>query len=488
MKFIAYLIAGLILASVFYACDNDDNFSTSGDMRLGFSADTVRFDTVFTTIGTATRRLKVYNKNDNALTISSVELMSPERTGFRINVDGESGNAVSDIDILGNDSLYIFVEVTVDPLNRDNPLLVADSIRFRFNGVTQYVRLEAIGRDVIVWKSKTIAGDTTITGEKPFLIYEHLNVKNGAVLNIEKNTSLYFHYNAKLTVAGQINAVGTAAEPVVFRGDRMDGMYESSRLPYDRVPGQWYGIEIKPESYENRFENVRIRNGIYGILIQPSDTSRVKVSLLNTVVQNTTKEVIYSVNSKIDARNCLFANSGEYTLNLIGGSYSFLHCTVTNYMRYMNTLAAKGVVSVSNTGKDIMGNDFSLPVGTCRFINTIVSGRNEDKNKIKLTPSQSMTFNYHFLNCLLYTSGSDDSDFVNTVWNEDPSFKYIYSSGDAQSNPQLYYFYDFDIKDNSPARNKASRQYAAELPDDIRGVSRRSDEAPDIGCYEWKAD
>lgn len=486
MKFIGYFIALLISASILYACDDDDNFSTSSDMRLTFSNDTVRFDTVFTTIGTATKRLKVYNKNRDALTISSIELMKPEETGFRMNVDGESGNTINNVDILGEDSLYIFVEVTINPLNQNNPLLISDSIRFRFNGVTQYVTLEAIGQDAIIWKSESITQETTLTGEKPFLIYDYLRIEKDAVLNIEKNVRMYFHNNAVLDIQGRINAQGTIDEPVIFRGDRMDNLFESPRLPYDRIPGQWYGIRIAPDSYGNRFENVRIRNGVYGVYAEPSDTLQVKASFVNTIIQNTTKGVLHCINSKIDARNCLFANSGEYTINLVGGSYNFLHCTIANYMIYNGT-SRKGTVSVVNKGYDLASNkEYTFAVGTCNFISSIISGLNRNSQDIYLNSSGGQVFNYYFLNSLLNISGSDDGRFVNTVWNENPSFKYIFSSNDTQNNPGGYFYYDFDLNENSPARNKASRQYAAELPEDIRGTSRRSDEAPDIGCYEWK--
>jgi len=484
MKFIVYLLALILSVSFFYACDNDDNFSASSDLRLTFSSDTVKFDTVFTTIGTATKRLKIYNRNNNAISISNIELLSPQRTGFRMNVDGESGNSIQNVDILGKDSVYAFIEVTVDPLNQNSPLLISDSIRFQFNGVTQYVRLEAIGQDVIIWNNKTITENTTITGEKPFLIYNTLHVAENATLHMEKNTRLYFHSNAGMLINGKIEAVGTIAEPVVFRGDRMDNLFEAPPLSYDRIPGQWKGITLASNSYNNRFENVRIRNGIYGIVCQASDTSQTKVELLNTVIQNTTKEGLSSVNSKIDAKNCLVANSGTHTVKLIGGSYNFLHCTIANYMNYTGTFK-KGTLTISNSGKDENEKDASAALGTCRFISTIVSG-SSNTNEIEIKPTQGMVFRYHFLNCLLNTNGTDDENFVNTVWNQNPLFKYIYSTGDAHANPNLYFYYDFSLTENSPARNHASRQYAAELPEDIVGKSRRSDEAPDIGCFEWK--
>ena len=159
MRILAYILVLTVAIPLFFACDNDDKFSGDSNLRLNFSSDTVRFDTVFTGIGTATKRLKIYNRNKNAITISGIELMSAGKTGFRMNVDGESGNKVSNVDILGKDSLYVLVEVTVNPLDRNSPLLIADSIRLQFNGVTQYVRLEAIGQDAVLWKAKKIDKD-----------------------------------------------------------------------------------------------------------------------------------------------------------------------------------------------------------------------------------------------------------------------------------------------------------------------------------------
>jgi hypothetical protein len=88
---------------------------------------------------------------------------------------------------------------------------------------------------------------------------------------------------------------------------------------------------------------------------------------------------------------------------------------------------------------------------------------------------------------LLKVSGTDDSRFINTVWNGDPDFRYIYKTGDAANDANLYFLYNFALAENSQAINKASTQYAAELPFDIRGSARTGDDAPDIGCYEWKA-
>ena len=54
------MIIGLILIFVFQSCYKTDYYDGS-EVNLRFSVDTLVFDTVFTTVGSATRILKVYN-------------------------------------------------------------------------------------------------------------------------------------------------------------------------------------------------------------------------------------------------------------------------------------------------------------------------------------------------------------------------------------------------------------------------------------------
>lgn len=484
MRIIVYILILTLAIPLFFACDNDDKFTDDSNVRLDFSSDTVRFDTVFTGIGTATKRLKIYNKDKKAVSISNIELMSAGKTGFRMNVDGESGNKISNVDILGKDSIYVLVEVTVNPLDRDNPLLIADSIRLQYNGVTRYIRLEAIGQDVVLWKAKKIDQDTTLTSEKPFLIYDSLRVQKNAKLTIGENVKMYFHSGAGLSVQGTIEAKGTIEAPVVFRGDRMDNMLESPVLPYDRVPGQWQGISIAGDSYGNIFENVRIRNSVHGILCYPSDTVKQKARLWNTIIQNTTKEGLWAVNARISAKNSLFANSATNAIKLLGGSYEFIHCTIANYMYGVFITVRKPAMLIENTGTDMNGKSQVVPLGRCRVVNTIVSGSTVGNNLV-LTNDGKVAFNHLFRYCLLKEKGTDDANFVNNVWNKDPLFEFIYSFETAENNPDKAYYYNYELGNESPAIAAASRIFSDnDLARDIRGVSRNDASGPDIGCYE----
>ena len=90
------------------SCDGlDENYSSNPNHRLSFSVDTLSFDTVFTTIGSATKEFMIYNRNDQPLLISEIMLASGEETGFRINVDGRKGDHFQNVRIQADDSLYV---------------------------------------------------------------------------------------------------------------------------------------------------------------------------------------------------------------------------------------------------------------------------------------------------------------------------------------------------------------------------------------------
>lgn len=98
------------------------SYTDNPNLRLSFSADTVLFDTVFTTIGSITLPLKVYNEGNDAVRIDEISLVGGTESDFRINVDGEVGPIVSDWPLMAEDSLWIFIEVTVDPTDASTPV------------------------------------------------------------------------------------------------------------------------------------------------------------------------------------------------------------------------------------------------------------------------------------------------------------------------------------------------------------------------------
>ena len=142
--FIFGLLSLVFLSSLLIQC-RKDVILTDPSAKLDFSNDTIIFDTVFTTVGSTTKRLKFYNNNKATVNISSIHLAGGSSSPFRLNVDGISGIEHSDIEIDAGDSLFAFVEVTLDPNNGTLPLIIEDSLIFMTNGNEQKVKLVVWG-------------------------------------------------------------------------------------------------------------------------------------------------------------------------------------------------------------------------------------------------------------------------------------------------------------------------------------------------------
>ena len=465
MKFIRASVVLVLFLMLFNSCQDDNDFSDSKDLTLSFSNDTIRFDTVFATLGSATKQFKIYNRNNNSLTIQSIELVNASKSGFRMNIDGEKGTKLTNVDILKKDSLYGFVEVTVDPTNSKNPVLIRDSIRLVVNGNIQYVQLEAVGQDVYIWKDKVVTTDSVITGDKPLLIYNSLTINKGVTLDVQKGATFFLHNNATVDVYGNIIAQGMVQEPIVFRGSRFDNI--DGNIPYDNTPGQWNGITFHAESYGNVLNNVIVKNAVRGVIFSPADTEYKKADLINTIVQNTSEYGLLAINCYIDFQNCLFANSKGAAVSLTGGKYNFLHCTLANYYRW--SVRQKECLAIGNVYE---GKAYNLD--KCDFINSIVSG--SVSGELLLSGVSTVAYNYKFQNCLIKAAEQKNEHFVNTVWNADPLFVNINNNKD--------YSYNFELQAGSPAIGKADRSYSLLLPYDLKGRSRLADTDSDIGCYE----
>ena len=65
------LTFGIILIN---SCRKDNLIDTSPEFRLSFSNDTIIFDTVFTSLGSVTKQLQVYNRSSKSVKISSRRL------------------------------------------------------------------------------------------------------------------------------------------------------------------------------------------------------------------------------------------------------------------------------------------------------------------------------------------------------------------------------------------------------------------------------
>ena len=430
------------------------------------------FDTVFTTIGSSTQHLKVYNPYNQKVLISSIKLAKGKISNFRLNINGVSSNEVKNMEVAPFDSLYIFVEVTVDPSGQNLPLVVKDSIEFVTNANRQDVDLVAWGQDFKLVK-KEILKSTTWTSEKPYLVYNYAYVDSNATLTINPGTKVYFHKDAGLFVKGKVIAKGTVENPIRFQSDRLESVY-------DNVPDQWNGILLYSGSVNNEFSNVEIKNANIGLQVgNIEDKGSAKVKLNNVKIQNMAYAGIFAMKSDIEAANCLITNCGFYAVALlISGSYEFNHSTIANYWggygfkaRSTPAVFISNILNISKDKPDYIGNIEKASFGNC-----IITGNATDRNELNLRKSSEGVCNYMFDRCILqvadtFKTASTDH-FVNILKGVDPKFVDPYKK------------FNFELDTLSKAKDVANRTISKFYPTDLKGRDRFLDNGPDIGAME----
>ena len=470
---IASCILGIFLSGMLFSCDDEENYTSSPNALLQFSADTVRFDTVFTTIGSSTAGFKVYNRNSESLLIPSIRLAGEGKSGFRVNVDGMPGVSFSDVELRKKDSLYVFVEVTVNPRDENNPFLIRDSLIFRLaGGAEQRVQLEAYGQDMIVLRGKVFERDTLLSGERPYVVYDSLLVDSGVTLRLSPGTRLHFHSDVSCRVYGTLKAEGTLEQPVVFRGDRLDNLF--SYLPYDRLDKQWGGLVFHAGSYDNELRYTDIHSGNFGIVCDSSDAGRSKLLLENSVVHNVAGDALQATACRIWVGNSQLTNAGGHCANIRGGDVQFVYSTLANFYPWTLRGAA---LRLSNEGISLERADFR----SC-----IVTGYSSSELLCMRDDSTGLSFNYSMSNTLLNMPGD-------SIYGE----RYVAMQCDSLENevsrmgnfPRIdtdIFYYDFSLDSLSVAVGAGSVEDAVRYyPCDRLGRSRLDDGMPDAGAYEW---
>ena len=387
----------IIYIGVLTACSDDDSFTMSRSNLLTFSTDTVKMDTVFSTIGSSTYTFWVYNKSGDGIRLNTVRLQNGNQTGFRVNVDGtyldnQMGAVVNDLEVRKGDSIRVFVELTAAETRQTEPLLVEDDLIFALeSGIEQKVHLRSHAWDAQHVRDLVVSRDTVIESVKPIVIYgDGIKVDSGAVLTV-RNTTLFFHDGAGMTVRGTLKT-----ENVVMRGDRLDHMFDY--LPYDRVSGQWQGIVFEEPSTNNVLTDTEIRNAMTAVRVDSTalDTTVQRLTMTRCIVHNAKGEGVVSVNSYIGLYYCQLTNTYGNCLAVYGGKADIDHCTLAQFYPFA---ADRGFALVFSDAHDLKLE--------CK--NTIVTGYADDEVMLYRSDDDSTRIlEYHFSDCLLRTPAVED--------------------------------------------------------------------------------
>lgn len=478
-----FLFAILFIAE---SCRRDEIYEGQ-DVEIAFSVDTLRIDTVFTTIGSATRFFKVYNRRSQPI-LADFELKNKNNKFFRVNVDGSQGPLVKNVEIAGNDSIYIFVEVTVDP---DQPLSVSpfvieDQIDVSVNGRLFTAYLEAWGQNANYitpsnGRGKGFLyscdfGERIWNDPKPYVIYGILYVDSCKVV-MPAGTRVYVHggivrdtntiYNDGLLVFlknGTLETRGTPEDPVIIQGDRLEKEFEN-------VKSQWVGLLFWQESQNHVLEHTIIKNSIIGLRVD----SLAQLSLSGCSIYNTGGPAIIGRHANIYAENCLMYDNSTYGMQLTyGGNYTFNYCTVGSYEGQNESV----ILTDFYTTDPLCGPCYRVNDLNASFTNCIFAGTDKDEIGLAKFSKEDGGFNYQFTNCAVKVNElTDPKNFPNF-------FDFCENCINLKNNDRVFNNQrkdDYRLDTMSVALGKGIS--IPTVIKDILGKPRKP--TPDLGCFEF---
>ena len=403
MRRLVYVFFLAVIPWFSISCEKESFKVDDGGVKLEFSTDTLTFDTVFTTVGTTTRIVTIYNRSSDNLKLSTVTLSGGVASHFRMNVDGDTSLVAHDIEIEAGDSIFIFVQANINPTDATMPFVVEDAIVFS-NG--QRVVLTAWGRNAIY--HRILPSDSTwftvIDCENwnhtlPHVFIDPAAVLDGHTLTLRNGDELYFYDDAMLIIDSNahLRVQGTEDAPVLFTSMRHDGWY-------DYLPGQWQTIWFYNYSIGNVIDHAVIENGTCGLRCYPGS----QLTVSNTVIRNMSDCGIVGQAATITGRNLLVYDCLADVTVLRGGSYDFRNCTFANYWSY-SARQIEGIVLSNNEirGEEVLGGDLLK----ADFRDCIIWGTYQ--KEFLLSELEGFTMNYN-LNLHSIVKGGE--------WSEDPLF------------------------------------------------------------------
>lgn len=458
------LLAAFSITLLLFSC-RKDSFITSPDANVFISVDTLHYDTVFTRVGSVTQTFRIINQNNQKLRLSSVKLMGGISSNFKLNIDGAATSEAGNIEIEANDSIYVFVQVNVDPNAENLPFVIRDSIQVSYNGKIKWVQLEAWGQNARFFRNREITAAETWTNELPYVIQGYLYIHTGQTLQIQKGTRVYLHADAPIVVDGtlKVNGEKDSADRVYFQGDRMDA-------PYKDYPAAWPGIYFRDGSRDNVLNYAVIKNAFQSIAAEgPSGNAHPKVTLNQCIIDNAYDAGIIALNSSIVASNSLVSNCGKNIVIGRGGDYEFNHCTIVSFSNAI--IQHKDPVFNMSHSDGTTSAPLNALIRNCIFWGDDASGENKlVENEVVVT--KGATDNVVFENVLWRVKTPPALTTANNIINDQ------YPLFDSVNVVRGYY--NFRLQPGSPAVDAGA---ASALSTDLDGRPRPVG-LPDLGCFE----
>ncbi len=464
-----YFIPLLLFTSfLFIACElEEEQITSSQDVRLLFSTDTVLFDTLLSSRTSITKRLRIFNPNRKAVRIDEIKMGGGGRSGFSMIVNGKSGVRVRDEVLNGGDSLLILVDVLIDPQDRNLPYLVKDSLLVSWGKYEAFVRLVAFGQDANFINSQSICNEIW-TADRPYVIYNSAVVAENCSLTIEPGTKVFLDNGASLLVEGTLQLQGDSTNRITVRNTRFDE-------DYLEAPGQWNGIIFLETSRNNVVSYADIENGQIGLgvgysiftgdgnlfILPEKSEQQVDLQIDHTSIRHMSTAGVLAFSSNVYAYNTEIYNVGGFLFGgFAGGNYQLEHCTLTNSSSFF--INDDPMVQFSNNLEHPDG-ELLLENLSLSMTNSIIWG--EGAEQLFISDADDATIDTTLVSNII----KSEMKWTNNFTSQERNFPGFIDP----------FTFDFQLDSLAFARDKAVESL---ILDDLKGVSR--DSQPDIGAFE----
>lgn len=500
MKIVYAIVLSLFVLILTQSCRKDFDFEPSNG-SLTFSKDTVYLDTIFSNIGSSTYTLKVYNQSSKNIQIPKIALRKGNASHYRLMVDGLSGKEFTNMELLAKDSLYVFIETTLNYEEFQNPetsFLYTDELLFHSTQETQTVDLVTLVKDAhFLYPKKSeeglvetlpigedevygfylneqdpVFGNTLHwTADKPYVIYGYAGIPKDKELRIDADAAVYFHDNSGIIAAegSKITAQGTLDKPILFQGNRLE-------YTYRYTPGQWGAIWLTPES-SGVFEHVVIQNPTIGLFINKNKGSLI---LHNVAIYQASQYGILGQTATIQGENVVVGNAGIAAFACsLGGRFEFNHSSFVNFWNKPNHTA----IWIDN------GNgDEAYRLHPSQFTNCIIFSQATESMVLKPFTNEPTDFPLHFYNNLIRFHDRSNQFYGVFPYDFDNTNRYTDNLIQRMNQEYLPYFNDISknklqlTSESIGILGRANPVYSQETPFDMEGHPRLV--SPNFGAYQ----
>ena len=464
---------GLVLAaSVIWGCRREWLPPRKGELR--WYPDTVRFDSLFSTVLSPTQRLWIYNPQSYPVRINRIFLEKSSQSPFLFIWNGIPGPLLTNIELPAKDSIQVFLSL------RDTVLynqMREDALVVEIAGGEVY-RIPLRAALIAAYVYRDFGFDSlslSLPSDKPIVIDGYFYVGPMGTLRIPAGAKLYFsgrrwdsgnlagELMSGIYVAGRLEVLGTAEAPVTFQGWRLEPYYAGSS-------GQWMGLWLLPSAQACDVQHATIRQASIGIRIDSAGSSSLpKLRLSSCLISDAANYGVLALGFSpnlpsapiLEMTNTLIYRCGQACVALLGGgSYRF----VQNSLIYDQGDVRRGQTSLIVT--DFLrteGGTLTYPL-KLNLLNTLLWSTKENAYASDLRGgAPEVTFDH----CAMRQRENRPAGT-----NFFPSEPGLGPASEA-----------YPLLEGSPLIDAGRYEMGVTPPVDRLGRPR--DNQPDIGCYEY---